>query len=566
MAHSKDRSNDDIQFHWGKKRGIGGTKRDCQFYESFTFDNVNYSLYDCVYLSKHGEPEPYIGKILKIWEQSGHKRVKILWFFRPNEIQNYLGDHAPLEKEIFMASGEGVGLSNVNELEAIAGKCRVICTSKDEKNQQPSSEELAMADYIFYRTFDVGSYEISEKIADRIAGVEVKYLLNWKENQKPKFEANGNGDHKPKIEATFEAIGGDQNSEDKFSRKMTLADGSGKPSDRVSSEMVRLSEKKTNSLDESLKKAFPSVPADEDKKADPQTLGATRRPDQKPKTEAISEAIGDGDQKPEFEAIGDGDQSSEEKPSKKMRLTDDLAKNLDKASSEKAKLSEKNSEALDNSLKKASPSVPANKDKRADPQTLEVTRRPDADRSKWFKGLPWEVRMQNAAEQGTLVFIENLDPSYTSSEVEDIIYLALKQSCTARVIQQATFQDPNYGQAYAIFKTKEAADLAVSKINMGCLMLPKGRPLTCSKGMLKVPLPKSSTFTGHSSVMLKSQLQREDMKKAVSTSHCSQPNTIEYEMAMDWILTQEKSVRWFHRLFKRHGDEQKLGQKNLKHK
>ncbi|KAG1365807.1 protein ANTI-SILENCING 1 [Cocos nucifera] len=566
MAHLEDRSNDDIQFHWGKKRGIGGTKRDCQFYESFTFDNVSYSLYDCVYLSKHGEPEPYIGKILKIWEQLGHKRVKILWFFRPNEIQNYLGDHAPLEKEIFMASGEGVGLSNVNALEAIAGKCCVICTSKDERNQQPSTEELAMADYIFYRTFDVGSYEISEKIADRIAGVEVKYLLNWKEDQKPKFEANGNGDHKPKIEAKFEEIGGDQKSEDKSSKKMALADGSAKPLDMVSSEKVMLGEKKTNSLDESLKKASPAVLAEENNKADCQTLGVTRRPDQKSKTEAIFETIGDGDQVPKFEAIGDGDQRSEGKPSKKMRLTDGLAKNIDKASSEKVKLCEKKTETLDNSLKEVSPAVPADKDKRADPQTLEVTRRPDADRSKWFKGLPWEGRMQKAAEQGTLVFIENLDPSYTSSEVEDIIYHALKQSCTARVIQQATFQDPNYGQAYVIFKTKEAADLAVSKINMGCLMLPNGRPFTCSKGMLNVPQQKSSAFTGHLSVKLKPQLQREDMKKAVSTSHHSQPNTIEYEMAMDWILAREKSLRWFHRLFKGHGDEQKLGKKSLKHK
>lgn len=30
-------------------------------------------------------------------------------------------------------------------------------------------------------------------------------------------------------------------------------------------------------------------------------------------------------------------------------------------------------------------------------------------------------------------------------------------------------------------------------------------------------------------------------KDAVSTSHCSQPNTVEYDMAMDWVLLQEKS-------------------------
>lgn len=558
MAHSEDQSNDDIQFQWGQKRGIGGAKRDCQFYESFTFDNVNYSLYDSVYLFKHGEPEPYIGKILKIWEQSGHKRVKILWFFRPNEIQNYLGDHASLEKEIFLASGEGVGLSNVNALEAIAGKCCVICTSKDKRNRQPSSEELAMADYIFYCTFDVGRYEISEMIEDRIAGVEVKYLLNWKEDQKPTFESNCNGDQKPKIEAMFDAISdGDQKLEDKSSKKIALTDDSTNRLDKV-----KLSER-TKPLDESLK-ADPAILEDRVKKADLQLVGVKRRRDQKLESGEIFEGIVDGDQKPMFEAKSDEDLKSEDKLSKKMRLINDLTNPVYKVSSDKVKLGEKRTEILDKSLKNTSLAFAVEKDKRADPQTSEMSRRLDADRSKWFKGLPWEGRMERADKQGTLVFIENFDPHYTSSEIEDIIYHAFKQSCTARVIQQSTFQDPNYGQAYVIFKTKEAADLVVSKINTGCMILPGGRPLTCSKGMLKVTQPKSPTLTGHLSFKIKPQFQREEMKKAVSTSHCSQPNTIEYEMAMEWFLAQEKSDRWWDRLFKGHGDEQKQGKKSLK--
>lgn len=39
-------------------------------------------------------------------------------------------------------------------------------------------------------------------------------------------------------------------------------------------------------------------------------------------------------------------------------------------------------------------------------------------------------------------------------------------------------------------------------------------------------------------------------KEAVSTSHCSQPNTIEYEMAMEWCLLQERSDAWWKRLYK----------------
>ncbi|KAG6492983.1 hypothetical protein ZIOFF_047955 [Zingiber officinale] len=107
------------------------------------------------------------------------KKVKILWFFRPNELENYLID-TPLEKEIFLATGEGVGLFNINPLEAIVGNCCVICTSKDERNAQPSDEDLKMADYIFYRTFDVQTCTISEKIDDKIVGVEAKFLLNRK--------------------------------------------------------------------------------------------------------------------------------------------------------------------------------------------------------------------------------------------------------------------------------------------------------------------------------------------------------------------------------------------------
>ena len=80
---------------------------------SFTFDNVKYSLYDCVYLFKNGESEPYIGKIVKIWQQNEAKKVKILWFFTPDEIRNYLRGSVA-ENEIFLASGDGTGLADIN--------------------------------------------------------------------------------------------------------------------------------------------------------------------------------------------------------------------------------------------------------------------------------------------------------------------------------------------------------------------------------------------------------------------------------------------------------------------
>jgi len=102
--------------------------------------------------------------------------------------------------------------------------------------------------------------------------------------------------------------------------------------------------------------------------------------------------------------------------------------------------------------------------------------------------------------------------------------------------------------------------------------------LIASKGLLEMP-EKPKTLVGHLGVNNNKKMQREEMvlimllalseihsykfsssfclctvvqlqRKAVSTSHCSQPNTIEYEMAMDWILVQEKTVNCFNRLHK----------------
>jgi len=105
------------------------------------------------------------------------------------------------------------------------------------------------------------------------------------------------------------------------------------------------------------------------------------------------------------------------------------------------------------------------------------------------------------------------------------------------------------GKAYAIFRTKNDADSAISKINSGLVV--GGRPLNCSKGLLKVP-KSSGTFVGHLSLhnIKIGQKQREEQKKAVSTSHCSQPNTIEYDLALDWMLLRAKQEKKFEILHK----------------
>ncbi|KAH0745011.1 hypothetical protein KY285_006668 [Solanum tuberosum] len=104
--------DEEVEFVWGRKRGIGGKRKEVQFYESFTYDGVEYALYDCVYMHKEGEL-PYIGKIIKIWENPDKSRkIKIHWFFRSTEILYHLKDVKVAENEVFLASGEGTGGSS----------------------------------------------------------------------------------------------------------------------------------------------------------------------------------------------------------------------------------------------------------------------------------------------------------------------------------------------------------------------------------------------------------------------------------------------------------------------
>ncbi|PIA37009.1 hypothetical protein AQUCO_03100039v1 [Aquilegia coerulea] len=194
MSHSME-TEKHCYFRWGVK-GEKGKRPGVQFYKSFTYDGVEYYLHDCVYLYEGKHPnEPHIGKLVKIWHNASKNvnRVKILWFFRPREIQKYLNGDV-FKNEIFLASGEGEGVDNVNDLDVLVGKCNVVCTSKDERNPQPSAEELKRAHYIFRRTFDVGKFRISDKIDDSVAGTKITDIFNKKRSLQssnaPKLPSN----------------------------------------------------------------------------------------------------------------------------------------------------------------------------------------------------------------------------------------------------------------------------------------------------------------------------------------------------------------------------------------
>lgn len=701
-------NDEEVGFVWGRKRGIGGKRKEVQFYESFTYDGVEYALYDCVYMHKEGEL-PYIGKIIKIWENPDKSRkIKIHWFFRPSEILYHLKDVKVAENEVFLAYGEGTGLANVNPLEAIAGKCNVVCISEDNRNPQPSDEEVKMAGYVFYRAFDVGNCTILDKMGDKVGGLDVKYVFNRKESQKGSHVLKHASDQKD----DKTAVGCRANGESlglKPQNYLGTAKAShliGKSDVDAQISLVRQDalQRDTNVLrvNQEISKKGNSVPgeknshdlgvakpvgesghlvgrSDVDAQSSPiredalhgdandshieqqSTMKGNPAPvlivNRKTATTIVHKQItlseenanctdkNDKDDrkvnKPPIELIEAGERGKppknlgilDDRPSKRIKVNGSVTLSEDKggnsvqnstvcrndkkmgtsdAPSEERKKSvdSKLPGGLDKNMKirkdgaalDIRPPKKANIDtlkvkedsgknnmsigkpvdnidklpnlctgtspkevERTEGKSFEVTRRPVAGSSKWFKAPPWEEVMQTSNEQGTLVLLENLNPEYTSGEVEDIIWHACRENCTAKMVQRTAFSSPYFGRALVAFRTREAAERVSKKLADGCLMLSNQRPLVAS--FVTLPETEGNTpFAGHLCVdKLRLQLQRE-MKEAVSTSHCSQPNTIEHEMGIEWRLLQSRSDSWWNRLYKQQKEDLRKTASELKRK
>ncbi|GAV69173.1 hypothetical protein CFOL_v3_12674, partial [Cephalotus follicularis] len=184
------------------------------------------------------------------------------------------------------------------------------------------------------------------------------------------------------------------------------------------------------------------------------------------------------------------------------------------------------------------------------------------ERRNWFKPLPWEEELHKASK-GTVVSLKNLDPSFTSSEVEDLVWHAFKVSVEAKMIQRSTFSSPHYGEALVVFKSTDAPESVLSKLRKECLMLADGRIVFGERPTLR-EFNKPASFVGHL-VIDKNRSQRQHKEKsAVSTSHFSQSNTIEYDLAMDWRVLQERSDKWWTLLHEEQAKQIQRGQSLLR--
>ncbi|KAJ1688207.1 hypothetical protein LUZ63_019597 [Rhynchospora breviuscula] len=562
--------NDNISFAWGDKGGL--SKSNDQFYKNFQYDGTTYNLFDNVYLFKHGDPEPHLGKIVRIWEQAdGKKKVNIVWFLHPLEIHKYLRSYRPSEKEVFLACGENYslrGLADINPLEAIAGKCRVICTLKDAKNPQPSQADVERADHVFCKLFDVGRRTLTGKLPATIGSLKTELFLNKKEDLTSV--------------PVPPAISNDATENTPASSSSSPIPVPLKPNLEISDPEAKGRRQEDKN---SLKIRIPSIRKEDGRSESARTLVGAHKEAKTP--------------------VGT---SNEDKVTKRVRLSDIEAgvpreNQIKKARAEENELHslpsttppspsrkigangvlqpEKRSVVLTGGLKSEKKiedqtDVPRKRNadgnlkqpvsstgqlklqKEAEDQVEKVsTRAVDvSDRRKWFdySGKNWVQKIQIEDQEGRLVLLQNFDTWLTASQIEDLIFRATSCPCTVRLVTNYMYGDPNYGMAYAFFRSKEAANQVVTKLTKAYLVLPSGRPLICSKGALDIPR-QSTSFVGHLAIeKLKKKMTGDEMKKAVSTAHCSQSNTIEFEMALEWIAAQDRFAIASKKLSKKHDD------------
>ncbi|KAK2353946.1 protein ANTI-SILENCING [Trifolium repens] len=502
-------------FKWGNKRGTGVKNKDTQFYESFVYDGVEYFLYDSVYFYHTHHVDTSIGKLVKMYEKSnGEKHVKVVWFFRPSEIRNFIRSYQPSWNELFLASGKSKGVSNINLLESIIGKCSVVCTSEDKRNRKPSEKELKRADFFFKCTFDVDRCVIDEKFADKIEGIEVEKFFNRKGDKKTSNNLSLEMSKPPK--AIKKRTSDNVKDEVKDEVKTKTA-----PSDilrcKVKDE-VRTSENVSHSLkikmrtSENFKDKY-EVKGEVMAKTDPSDILHCKVKDE----------------------VGIYENASPKRfldsyQVKKRKIIEEKSTILHSSNiQKKEEFDEKEELRQDESVK-------------PNRKVTEVTERPNA---------PWEGRLQKAQELDTLVLLTNLDPSYTSNEVEDLVWHALKEKVEARMIESSPTSNPYYGTALVIFRTKDAAENAISELNRRCLILEDGRVVSARKGTVRDPV-KQNTFIGHLSISRAAlHKQCRETRNAVSTSHCSQPNTIEYAMAIEWTQNHDQSEACWKALYEK---------------
>lgn len=174
----------------------------------------------------------------------------------------------------------------------------------------------------------------------------------------------------------------------------------------------------------------------------------------------------------------------------------------------------------------------------------------------------WDVNLQQGLLHGKVLLMQNLNPLFTSADIRNLTRNVFKGCSDAQVtpqhcVSRATYSEAR-GAALVIFETESLADLALQELEDKCLVLTASkRPLIASKAKVSEP-GKVSRFPGHfplDNFKLLKQRQNETMIKGLATSYCLQPNTLEFEMAMEWRCHQDMAQGCWDRLYKMQRDD-----------
>ncbi|KAJ0786495.1 hypothetical protein HanOQP8_Chr02g0071911 [Helianthus annuus] len=310
--------------------------------------------------------------------------------------------------------------------EAIDGLCKVVCISKDNRNPQPSDEQLKAADFVFYRTVNVQTSAISDNIGDKVGGLEIKYVFNREKTEKTSPFHESFSDTKD------------------MSTKKSMVYSKSKHEDKSPADVNNLNASGTfGTMEDRKKRKILEKETSDDREGNKikktKDGGSFKVPDSK---------MGNNINVRESVAISKGKSTS--------GIASDIIRNNKNNTYNKegkeGQSGENNRElSMTKSLKVSTLSTNKVNKNAYRYQEFVVSPKPKAEKHCWFTRAHWEDRLKSAYNQGTAILLHNLNPDYNSGDIEDIIWHAFKVNCDAeihgdaKILQRSSVSSPHHG-------------------------------------------------------------------------------------------------------------------------
>lgn len=521
-------------FQWGEAKGTSNKNK--KFYSSFIYENEEYYLFDNVIVHDKEVPDGHVAKIMKLWQDisSGTMMTLLRWFLKPHELPSHLQGQMVREnsKELFLAFGKGSGVSNENKLDCIERKCKVLCTSKDERNIQPSEHDLKDAEFFFNKIYNVDFKKLSNIMGIvRILGQDVLFNKpEWVAMERLSDRDKGLASVNRFPSATsHETLAGRQPVDD---GQMLAADSESRKGDLRGHPGQSLPVKHGFMAASPLLKQSSST-NDRDK---PMTNSAKFR-------------------------VSGKQESGRGYPNSLERSSPAAQQPLTRSASSKKSENLPEEEVAE----KTTTEIPsAGRALFADPLLQPSILIPTRARSKhgqhhdsMLPSKPHDTNLEESLCQGRVLLMQNVDPLFTSKDIHDLMKVALSGCSDAHMLRQSGSTSVEAGQALLVFETESLADSALQQLEESCLVLPSCRPLLANKAKPS-DLEKIARFPGHfplDNFKLWKQRQEDIMKKSIEVSHFADPSTLEFEMATEWRQLHEWLICCGEQLHKMQSDE-----------